>query len=147
MANPSSAEAGIARLDPLLGRWKIRGRSLDSPFDNIRGEMSATRRPAELFHVQRGAFRVDQVEIAFLEVVWYDPKTRSLRAHVYGRRGAPLRYTWRVHASSFTHSGLGFRSVARLSPDGRVLTGSWRAIRPSPARRSREYDFVQTLVS
>ncbi len=138
---PPRAGSPLRRLQPLVGTWTIIGRTLDVHEDNIRGRVSIDwLLDGQLMH-QRGELRFRNLEIKSLEIVCYDPVTKSFPSYVYSSvDDHPRTYLWEIRRDTVTHSGLGVRFTGTFSPDGRKLTGGWRPEHGTETSAGNSYD-------
>lgn len=137
----------MRRFAVLLGTWRIRGRTLGSQRDNIRGKVVVEWLHAGMLLQLRSELRVGGYSATSLEIVGYDRSDDSFAGFVYGTvTEVPLNYSWRIRGRSVEHAGLGATFRGRLDPRGRTLIGRWRAdsgVTPAP---QNTYDVVMTRI-
>ena len=120
----------MKRLARLVGVWKIEGRTLDSKLDKIRGRVSIGWLPGGFFMLQRGEIRLGGFRARSLEIIGYDPRTKTFPSYVYSDlSGVPSRYHWDVRGNVVKHWTEGAMYTGRFSEDGSRLSGGWRAAR------------------
>ncbi len=146
--NPIEPHPALKRLQPLIGTWRITGRTLGASQDDVRGQVEITWIVGGQFQEQRGEMEIvpTGLKVRALEVIGYDPKTDTFPSTVYGSLGGePTSYGWDVRSNVVTHWTKGSKYTGRLSADGKTLTGGWRpddgSTSPGPA-----YDAVMTKV-
>jgi Protein of unknown function (DUF1579) len=139
----------LRRLDPLIGTWRLAGRTLDSAEDNMTGIVTIEWLPGGFFMVQRGEihFPAQGMNVQSLEVLAYDPESDTFPSMVYSNLdGAPASYQWDVRGTTVTHWTRGSKYIGTLSEDGKVLTGGWRPADEQEAQ-GFAYDATMTRVS
>jgi hypothetical protein len=132
-------------LEKLVGKWRIRGRTLDSRRDNIHGTVDIGWLPGGFLMQQRGELRYQGRRVRSLEIVGHDPTTGSYPSYVYTDLATdPLPYRWEILDDGVLHSGMGatFRGV--LSRDGKTLSGGWRPASRRKSSPGNSYDVVMT---
>src|SRR5690242_15547086 len=86
-------DPALKRLEKLLGTWELKGRTLGAREDNIRGWTSIEWLPGGFFLQLRGELEFMGDRIQSLELIGYDPATKSFPAWVYSNLdGQPLPY-------------------------------------------------------
>lgn len=137
----------LEMLEPLVGKWNIRGRSIDANEDDILGESVISWSPDGAFLEQRSFLRMGTQEIHALEVIGCDLTSDVFPAWVFSE-GAPepLRYSWRIEGDLLVHQGLGATFRGRLSPDRRTIRGAWRPDDPTNPLPGSAYDAVMSRV-
>jgi len=137
----------LAALEPLIGRWTVRGRSVGADADNIAGESETVWSPDRSFLEQRTVLRIGEDEVHALEIIGHKPGSDDFPAWVFSSGSTePLRYPWRIEGDVLTHAGLGATFTGRLSVDHRAIVGSWR---PDDARTTAPgsaYDAAMTRI-
>jgi hypothetical protein len=146
-ANRANPSPSLRPLDRLLGTWRIRGRTPDSPSDNIRGIVRYAWSDDRTFLESRGSIKVGTFEVRALEVLTYAGKPGNFVGWVFsGGQTKPLRYRWVFRGNRVLHAGLGATFRGSFSRDGRKLSGGWF---PDPGRRrlpGSRYDSVMTRI-
>ena len=136
--NTAKPNPALERLDRLVGRWSMRGRSLDSKQDNISGTTTY-----KWMHGKKGpTFFLQQdmnmdyagTKIKSREIIGYNTKTKAFSSSVYSNMAPdPWPYEWDVHGDRLTISiksgpmNATFRG--KFSADGNSFSGGWR---PNP---------------
>ena len=119
----------LARLEPLIGTWRLTGRTLDATEDNITGRVNIEWLPGGFFMVQRGEIAMPSfgLTVQSLEIIGYDPSSDTFRSTVYSDMdGMPATYFWDVQGKVVTHWTAGSKYTGAFSEDGKTLTGGWR---------------------
>lgn len=133
----------MRRLAPLVGTWGIRGRSMGSQRDDIRGRVVIEWLPGGILLQLRSELSVGEFSASSLEIVAYDPRDDSFPSFVYPSvTETPLIYRWRCKGRLVEHAGLGATFRGRFDRGGKILTGAWRAdqgVTPGP---QNTYDVV-----
>jgi hypothetical protein len=128
-------DPALRRLDPLVGRWTMRGNLVGSEDENIVGEASYEWMPGGFFlrqHVQLDF--AGFVQIDSTEMIGYDPESGSFPSHVFSNASPEaLPYRWQVEDRKLTitvsHGPLDATFTGEFSEDGRSFSGGWR---PNP---------------
>lgn len=148
-ASPMQAPAphpALARLEPLVGRWALTGRTPDAGTDNITGWLAAAWLPGGHFLELRGAIDFKGFVVESLEVIGYDKASDTFASTVYSNVGAePASYFWDVRENTVTHWTTGAKYTGTLSEDGSVLSGGWRPDGDAGEPGS-DYDAVMTRI-
>src|SRR5436190_330005 len=97
-------DPALGRLDKLVGTWDMKGRTLDSKEDNITGRVTIEWMPGGHFLQQRGEITLMGTTLQALEIVGYDPSTKTFTSTVYSSMdGMPHAYYWDVQGNVVTH--------------------------------------------
>lgn len=132
-------------LDRFVGTWSIKGRTLDSPKDNIAGTVTIEWLPGGFLMQQQSRLSMGTFEVKSLEIVTYDPVTKRFPSYVYTAVDeGPLLYGWEIHDDLIVHVGLGARFNGIFSSDGNTLTGHWGPEAGTPATPVNSYDVTMT---
>ena len=118
----------LKALEPMVGRWRLHGRTDGATEENIAGTIELAWLPGGLFlsqHVQIDF--AGQMQIDGLEIVGYEPETDSLASLVYANVApVPIPYHWAMEGQELTiHMDAGATMRATLSDDGRSFAGRW----------------------
>jgi hypothetical protein len=90
-----------------VGTWDIRGRTLEAATVNIRGRVWIEWLPRGLLMQQRSALRVGNLRVRSVDIVGYDPVSKTFPSFVYPNFEVdPLPYRWEVRGDSIVHSGI-----------------------------------------
>lgn len=128
-------------LEPLVGRWSLRGRTPGADEDDVHGSLEAKAVLEGQLLFQRSELVFQGQSVESWEVVWHDPAARAFPSHVYTNlSGSPIPYSWEVQDGQIIHSGAGARFVGRFSSDRRKLTGSWRSVDEDVVTPGSTYD-------
>jgi hypothetical protein len=137
----------LKRLERLLGTWNLKGRTLDSQDDNIRGQVTIEWLPGGFFLQQRGEMELMGFKGQSLEIVGYDPATNIFPSTVYSSMdGIPLPYYWDIQGNVVTHWTEGAKYTGTFSDDGNMLSGGWRPDKEDEATAGNAYDAVMIRV-
>ncbi|MGH2691585.1 MAG: DUF1579 family protein [Actinomycetota bacterium] len=126
-------DPALERLEPLIGRWEIKGRTLDSDVDNLEGRTTFEWIPGGFFLQQRFEMSFMGIEIRSLELIGYDPSTEAFSSLVFSNlAGAPIPYIWDLRDGVLAISMEGMANFrGEFSEDGNSFTGGWR---PEPGK-------------
>jgi hypothetical protein len=137
----------LHRLDPLVGRWRLSGRTLHSNRDDIRGKVEIEWLPGGHLLELRSEIHVGKFSVHSLELVTFDPVSRTFPSFVYtGVDKAPLPYRWQLRGDRVVHSGLGATFRGTWSNRGKILSGEWRADPGVPQTAQNSYTAKMTRV-
>ncbi|HKW04223.1 MAG TPA: hypothetical protein VJN71_02880 [Nitrososphaerales archaeon] len=126
------------RFARLVGDWELRGRTLNSKYDNVSGRVKIEMLPGGFLMAQHGEIKVKRLKLSSLEIVRYDPSTRTFPAYVFSDRGGtPLNYCWDIRGKIVKHWTKGWKYTGKFSKDGNVLSGGWR---PEEGKSESAYD-------
>src|SRR5215469_11990984 len=115
-------DPALKRLDILIGKWELKGRTINSNEDNIFGWNTFEWIPGGFFLQSVGEINFKGLIIKSLEIIGYDPESKTFPSHVYSNMsGTMLPYEWDVQGSSVRHSGLGATYSGNISEDGNSL--------------------------
>jgi hypothetical protein len=110
----------LKRLDRLVGRWSMEGHLVGSDEMNITGETTFRWLPGGFFLEQHVKLNFIGMEIDSLELIGYDPETKTFPSTVYSNLSpAPLPYRWNVEGDTVT-------IAVTYGPMDATFTGSWR---------------------
>lgn len=126
----------LKTLDPMVGTWKVTGRTLDAKEDNIKGEIAIEWLPGGFFLKQTTRINfAGMFEPQGLELVGYDAEKDTLTSVVYSNMAPfPVPYTWKMEGKKLTiHMDAGATMHATLSDDGKSFEGGWR---PDPGHEN-----------
>jgi len=133
MPTPNPA---LKTLDPMVGTWKVTGRTVGADEDNINGEITCDWLPGGFFLKQTTRINfAGMFEPRGLELVGYDESKKSLTSLVYSNM-APfaIPYTWKMDGNELTiHMEAGATMHATVSKDGKRFKGGWR---PDPGHEN-----------
>ena len=150
--NPSpmptpAPDPALKRLEKLVGTWALTGRTLNAAEDNITGWTTFEWLPGEFFLKSFGEITFQGILIQSLEIIAYDPKSRTFRSNVYSNlSGDVLSYAWDMQGNTVIHAGLGAKYTGTFSTDGNTLTGGWRPDDGTASSNDNTYDAVMTRV-
>jgi hypothetical protein len=140
-------DPALKRLEKLVGKWELKGRTLGSKEDNITGWNTFEWMPGGFFLKSLGEINFKGFIIQSLEIIAYDPKKKTFPSSVYSNMsGDVLPYEWDVQGNTVIHSGLGATYTGTLSEDGTTLTGSWRPDKGTESTDGNAYGAVMIRV-
>lgn len=138
----------LQRLQPLIGTWKLTGRTPGAESDDVRGTVVISWLAGGFFQEQRGTIEMLSTgfKVEALEIIGYDPETDTFPSTVYsGLGGQPASYAWDVKGNVVTHWTKGFKYTGTFGSDGKTLTGGWRG-EDGLTETESSYDAVMTRV-
>ena len=95
----------LRRLDRFVGTWSLEGHLVGSSENNIKGQASYRWLPGGFFLEQRIRLDFMGMEIDSLELIGYDPETKTFPSTVYSNLSpSPLPYRWEVDEDTVTIS-------------------------------------------
>ena len=145
---PIKPDPALKRLKVLVGKWDLKGRTLDTAEDNITGWVNFEWLPGGFFLQANGEIDFMGTKIQSLEILGYDPETRIFIANVYSNMdGKVTQYYWDIQGNTVTHWTKGSKYKGILSADGNTLSGGWRPQEDSEGSRESTYDAVMTRVN
>ena len=127
-------DPALQRLDRFVGTWSMEGHLVGSDENAITGRATYRWVPGGFFLEQRIELDFMGLKIDSLELVGYDPETKTFPSTVYSNMSpAPLPYRWEVHDDDVTisvsYGPLDATFRGRFSEDGERFEGGWR---PNP---------------
>ncbi len=147
---PPKPDPALGRLDPLVGTWTFRGRTLGAAADDFVARTTFEWLPGGFFLKQ--TFEADQrgMKIEALEVIWYDPASDTFPSTVYSNlAGVPIPYRYDIRGRDVvitTDLGGGATMTGRIAEDGHSFSGGWRPNPGVEGHGNDAYDFVATRV-
>jgi hypothetical protein len=140
-------DPALERLEKLIGKWELKGRTLDSNEDNITGWSTFEWMPGGFFLKSEGEINFKGFMMNSLEIITYDPKSNIFPSRVYSSMsGTIFSYVWDVQGNTVMHAGLGATYRGTISEDGNTLVGGWRPDEGTPVTDGAAYDAVMTRV-
>jgi hypothetical protein len=110
----------LKRLDRFVGRWSMEGNLVGSDQTTIRGEATYRWLPGGFFLEQHVQMNFMGMEIDSLELIGYDPETKTFPSTVYSNLSPePLPYRWDIEGDTVT-------ITVSYGPLDATFTGSWR---------------------
>jgi hypothetical protein len=90
-------DPALKLLDPFVGTWSMEGHLVGSSENNIKGRASYRWLPGGFFLEQRVELDFMGMKIESLELIGYDPETKTFPSTVYSNLSpTPLPYRWEV---------------------------------------------------
>jgi Protein of unknown function (DUF1579) len=144
---PRQPDPALKRLEILVGKWEMMGRTLDSEEDNIFGWNTFEWMPGGFFLKSEGEINFKGFLLKALEIIAYDPQRDVFPSHVYSSMsGDVVPYEWDVHGSTLIHSGMGAAFTGTISKGGSTITGGWRPNAGTPETEGAAYDAIMKRV-
>jgi hypothetical protein len=110
----------LKRLDRFVGRWSMEGHLVGSDETTITGEATYRWLPGGFFLEQHVRMDFMGMEINSLELIGYDPETKTFPSTVYSNLSPePLPYRWDIQGDTVT-------ITVEYGPLNATFTGSWR---------------------
>ncbi len=117
---PPQPAPELRRLDRFVGSWSMEGNVVGSEEKNITGETSFRWLPGGFFLQQHVQLNFLGMQIDSLELIGYDPQTRTFPSTVYSNLSpTPLPYQWDVDGDNVTIK-------VAYGPLDATFTGLWR---------------------
>ncbi|MEN6341638.1 MAG: DUF1579 family protein [Methanospirillum sp.] len=142
-------DPALKRLEPMVGTWSIRGRTLGSKEENVSGRATFEWLPGGFFLKQTFEAEFMGMAIKSLELIGYDPASDTFPSTVYSNlAGVPIPYRYDVRGRDVTITtalGGGASMTGRIAEDGTTFSGGWRPNTEGPG--NVPYDFVGTRVT
>lgn len=140
-------DPALKRLEILVGKWELRGRTLAAKEDNITGWTTFAWMLGGFFLEARGEINFKGDVIQSLEIISYNPVSKTFPSYVFSNlSGSVLPYFWDVQGNTVTHWMESSRYTGTLSADGNTLSGGWRPLAGTKASDESTYDAVMTRV-
>lgn len=127
-------DPALKRLDRFVGTWSMEGHLVGPSENNIKGQTSYRWLPGGFFLEQRIELDFMGTKIQSLELIGYDPETKTFPSTVYSNLSpTPLPYRWDVTDDTVTitvsYAPLDATFHGKFSKDGKHFSGGWR---PNP---------------
>jgi hypothetical protein len=150
-AQPPGPDPALRRLDRFVGRWELKGRTLDSDHDNVFGTTTYEWLPGEFFLQQRIELNFMGMDIRGLELIGYDPATGRFPSTVYSSLvGTPIPYEYDIQGDQViirTELAGGATFTGTFSEGGDTGSGGWRPDEGKAGPGNVAYDLTATRVS
>ena len=131
-------DLALKRLDILVGKWRMKGRTSGALEDNMGGELVAEWMLGGFFLRLTSWIRSEDIVVQSEEMVGYDPIKKMFTSIVFSDlRSAPIPYEWDIRGNTVKHSGAGATYQGTVSDDGDTITGRW-----SPDEGTEETDMT-----
>lgn len=118
----------LKRLEKLIGKWTLTGRSLNAKEDDIKGSASFEWILDGFFILHKGEMQADNFKIQSWAIIGYDSETDTFPEVVYGNMSSlSLTYAWQIKGNEVTHWTTGSKYTGKFSDEGKILDGGWRA--------------------
>lgn len=128
-------DPALKRLDRFVGTWSMEGHLVGSSENNIKGQTSYRWLPGGFFLEQRIELDFIGMKIHSLELIGYDPETKTFPSTVYSNLSpTPLPYRWEMIGDdavriSVSYGPLDATFNGKFGKDGESFSGGWR---PNP---------------
>jgi hypothetical protein len=129
----NGSEAALARLEPLIGRWKTEGWTLDesgAQDDRIDATDTYERLPGgALLHLVDA--KVGEVKVDGAEIIGYDPEREGYASQYFGSEGLTAyenRLTEQGGATVWEMQSDTTRFRGVFSEDGGIIDGHWQLL-------------------
>jgi hypothetical protein len=127
-------DPALKQLELFVGTWIMEGHLVGSSENNIKGRTTFRWLPGGFFLEQRFEMDFMGMRIHSLELIGYDPETKTFPSTVYSNVSpAPLPYRWEVDDGKVTitvsYGPMDATFKGEWSEDGRSFSGGWR---PNP---------------
>lgn len=116
------------RLNVFVGRWNTEGQTRAGPLGpaaRITAIDTYEWFPGGFFLVHHVDARAGDEEIKVLEVIGYDPSSRTYYARSFDNQGHAGSYVLSVRDGGWTFKGESERASVVVSKDGNVMTVNW----------------------
>jgi hypothetical protein len=147
---PPGPDPELKRLEFFVGTWTMKGRTLDSSEDNVSGQTTFEWLPGGFFLQQRIELDFAGYPIKGLEIIGYDPSTRTFPSTVYASMmGIPIPYRYDIQGNEVTITtelGGGATFHGTVSEDGNSYKGGWRPDAGKEGAGNVAYDIWGTRV-
>ncbi len=134
---PLRPDPALKRLEPLVGRWRLTGRTLDSKEENVSGQAAFEWLPGGFFLKQSFEALFMGMKILSLELIGYDPSTDTFPSTVYSSLvGVPIPYRYDLRGRDVTIAtdfAGGATMTGIIAEDGNTFSGGWR---PNPGQEN-----------
>lgn len=150
---PPKPDPALARLERLVGTWRLSGRTLGANKDDVSGTTTFG-----WLHDDEGQrfFMQQDMELDYAgtpirshELIGYDPKTKAFASFVYSNMaGDPWPYTWNVEGDMLTiaikHGPMDATYTGTFAADGQSFSGGWRPNKGADEEINAPYDITAT---
>jgi len=120
-------DPALRQFDRFIGKWEMKGRTLDSKVDNVFGTAIFEWLPGKFFVEQRTKINFTGYEVEGVEIIGYDPATGTFPSTVYASMAAdPLPYRWTLDGDEVTIKAESLNATFRGRWTGTSFSGGWR---------------------
>jgi hypothetical protein len=144
-APPPRPHAAMKRLDPLIGTWDIAGHA-NGAEGEIYGRTNFEWIVSGFFMVQRFWMNFMGQKVQGIEVIGYDPTTKTFKSTVYSNSGINGPYYWDVKENVISHWTEGSQFRGQLNADGNILSGGWKPDKGKESETNIAYEATMTRV-
>lgn len=124
------------RLDVFVGTWNLAGHQLEGPFGpamKIKAVSTFEWLPGAFFLIHRFEGRMNEAEIACVEIIGYDPSNQSYPTPAFYNDGNAIEWQLRERDGTWIRSGeapmadtsVKVRCTMEFSNAGNTMTGTW----------------------
>lgn len=140
-------DPALKRFDRLIGKWELKGRTLDSKEDNITGWNTFEWLPGGFFLKSEGEINFRGDIVRSMEIIAYDAEQKNFPSSVYSNlSGDVIPYEWDVQGDTLIHAGLGATYKGTISGDGNTIIGGWRPDKGTTPVEGSAYDATMIRV-
>lgn len=143
-------DPALRRLDPFIGSWTFRGRTVGATADDFIARTTFAWLPGGFFLRQEFTAEYRGMRIEALELIWYDPSSGTFPSTVYSNiAGFPIPYRYDIRGRDVTITtdlAGGATMNGRISEDSDTFSGGWRPNPGAEGQGNDAYDFVATRV-
>jgi hypothetical protein len=152
----ATPDPALKRLDRLVGRWAMRGRSLGSDKDDISGTTMFSWLHGS---VDESFFLQQDMEMNYggqliksHELIGYEAKTKGFASNVFSNMAPdPWPYRWDVRGDDITISiekpPMSAMFKGKFSSDGKSFSGSWRPNAGADPTINAPYDITVSRIA
>jgi len=127
-------DPALQQFDRFIGTWEMKGHTLDSDVDNVKGTTTFTRLPGGYFVEQRTKIDFVGYSAESVEIIGYDPATGTFPSTVYPNMiGTPLPYRWTLDGDNVTIKAESLNATFHGKWTGTSFSGGWR---PDPGHEN-----------
>lgn len=120
-------DPALQTLEPLVGRWDIKGRTPGATEDDITGAMTCDWMPGGFFLQQTGEMKSSGVISQSVEIIGYDPDSGKFPANCYSSMsGDVIAYQWAIDGDTLRHWTDKDEFTGKFVEGGRKIVGGWR---------------------
>lgn len=143
----STPNPALRRLDRLVGKWTMTGRSIGSENDNFAGTASFEWLPGGHFLQNTGEIEAQGFKFWSAEIIGYDEPNDNFVSTVYSSMGGVAHtYHWDFQGNTLTHWEDTSKYTGTISPDGKIIVGGWRPLEGHATTPGNNYNATMIRV-